>query len=113
MIRKELWAQVPTLNVKIDFTNLPVALDDLEVKVLSRINGLISLDELGTGLQIEKLYMEAIAAKLVKHHLIFLPDKQLAKELVHEVFGKQTEQPQTQPPTPQPPQPQKKLRFWI
>lgn len=94
MIRKEFWAQVPTLNTKIDFTNLPVALSDQEIKVLSRINGLISLDELGTGLQIEKLQMETIAAKLVKYQMIILPDRQIAKELLDEVYGGKAGKPQ-------------------
>jgi len=85
MLSFNLWDQVPQLNTKIDFTRLPVALDDREILVLSRINGLISLGELASAYRMELLEMERIIAKLVKADLILFPDPRVRQELVEEI----------------------------
>lgn len=93
MLKQELWQAIPTLNNQMDFTNLPVALNERDIFVLSRINGMLSLGELVNLLHIERGEMEVIFAKLVKHELVFLDNYEQTRELLHEVYGGEEAQP--------------------
>jgi len=76
-----LFDQIPSLNTQIDFTLLPTALTETEVLVLSKINGLISLGELCTAYQIDRLEMERIVRKFAKDDLIRFADPQVLDQL--------------------------------
>lgn len=85
MLSFDLLKQVPKLNTQIDFTRLPVAIDDTEILVLSRVNGLIGIGELSEAYKLDHLEMERIVAKLVKNNLIFFDDPRVRRELVAEI----------------------------
>jgi uncharacterized protein DUF4388 len=87
MLSANFWDQVPTLNTKIDFTNLPVALDESDVFVLSRVNGMLSLGDIAAATRLERLALERIIGKLAKSDLILFPNPHAKKELLDEVYG--------------------------
>lgn len=91
MLGATFWDQVPVLNTKVDFTNLPVVLDEQDVFVLSRVNGMMSLREMSETIRVERLDLERILGKLVKYDLLLLPDKRAKKALLDEVTGRAAE----------------------
>lgn len=89
--------QIPKITTGVDFAALGETLSEREATIISRVNGLISLKEMATGLGIPFRDVTQLATGLLKRELICFEDPRVAQEVLGSLKEEEVDEPSPRP----------------
>ncbi len=95
----DLMSQVPKIKATTNFEDIATPLTELEINIISRVNGLISFGEMSERLGIPPDDLSHAAVKFLQHDIIFFDNPQIKQDLLQQIETEEVaETPESQTP---------------